>query len=888
MSETPLDEKALFEAAVEIESPAERKAYLDRACGGNQELRAAVESLLQAHDQAGDFLETPAFGQGVSPDATLPTEGPGTIIGRYKLLEQIGEGGFAVVYMAEQAEPVRRKVALKIIKLGMDTKQVIGRFEVEQQALAMMDHPNIAKVLDGGITESGRPYFVMELVRGIPITEYCDENNLSTRQRLELFIDVCGALQHAHQKGIIHRDVKPSNVLVTLHDDRPVPKVIDFGVAKALGRPLTDKTLFTEFRQFVGTPEYMSPEQARLGGLDIDTRCDIYALGVLLYELLTGTTPFTPEQLRGIGYDEILRTIRQTDPPKPSTRLTSLGETLTEVAARRRAAPEALERLVRGDLDWIAMRCLEKDRTRRYETAHGLALDVRRHLSHEPVAAGPPGVGYRLRKFIRRHRTSVAAWALVAAALIVGLVAASVGFLQASHEREIARREAARATRAEEDAVSQRDLAQAGQKAADVQRRAAEAQRKAAEEQRKAAEAQRLRAQGLLAKSQLDRGVTLLNEGSSAGLLDLLDARMAAEEIPELRDSATRLWSIGYALWADRLVGVVTPYRVGVFSPDGKVVATYKYRALRLWDADGDRPCDVRSLPVPLWPYTILFSPDGKRLVSHSPMGKGRLFDAKTGRPVGPVLEHDSGSATPVSFRVYQLSAAFSPDSRLLATGWVDGALQLWRTDTCAPYGPVMRHQAEVRSVAFSPDGKLLASGSWDHTARLWDVATGTQHGPAFEHKAPVDKVVFSPEGQYLAIASGGQAYLYETATGRLHKELRNATKHELCFSPDGKLLGTCSGRKVRLWDAATGQLHGEPMDLGGEAYSLQFSSDGKLLVAGGLGDAWFLDTATTRPLRRQWVWHEGVINVDLSPNGRLLSTGNVNNIPRPGIPTQI
>ncbi len=414
------DIKAIFCNAIEKDTAEERAAYLDEVCGNSPDLRAQIEELLALHDKAGHFLETPAFNPDVTLDLSPLAEGPGTVVGRYKLLEKIGEGGMAIVYMAEQQEPIRRKVALKIIKLGMDTKQVIARFEVERQALAMMDHPNIAKVLDAGATETGRPYFVMELVTGVSITEYCDQNNLSTKERLDLFIQVCNAVQHAHQKGIIHRDIKPTNVMVTHHDGKPVPKVIDFGIAKAINQRLTEKTLFTRYAHIIGTPAYMSPEQAELSDLDIDTRTDIYSLGVLLYELLTGTTPFSEEELRKAGYIEMQRVIREEEPVKPSTKLTTLGETLTEVAKHHSATPDVLRKAVRGDLDWIVMKSLEKDRARRYETANGLALDVRRHLEHEPVIARGPSTMYRLHKFLRRHR--VQAIAALAMAVVAGAV----------------------------------------------------------------------------------------------------------------------------------------------------------------------------------------------------------------------------------------------------------------------------------------------------------------------------------------------------------------------------------------------------------------------------------------------------------------------------------
>jgi serine/threonine protein kinase/tetratricopeptide (TPR) repeat protein len=434
--------KQIFQEALDL-SPAEREAFLDRACEGDDHLRAEVETLLTAHEGGGDrLLPTTVW----MPDSRLPLEGPGTTIGRYRLLQQIGEGGFGSVYMAEQEQPVRRKVALKIIKLGMDTKQIIARFEAERQALALMDHPNIARVLDAGATETGRPYFVMELVRGIPITDYCDQNNLTTGERLTLFQAVCGAVQHAHQKGIIHRDIKPSNVMVTLHDGVPVPKVIDFGIAKATNQKLTEKTLFTEFHQFVGTPQYMSPEQAEMSGLDVDTRTDIYALGVLLYELLTGTTPFDAQRLRGLAYSEIHRVIREEEPDKPSTRVSTLGHDATAKAKSRKTDVGTLRKDLSGDLDWIVMRAIEKDRTRRYDTANSLRLDIERHLKNEPILASPPSASYRIRKFVRRNRTAVLVFGVVAAALLTGVGVATYGFLQASRERAIARQEAEAAT----------------------------------------------------------------------------------------------------------------------------------------------------------------------------------------------------------------------------------------------------------------------------------------------------------------------------------------------------------------------------------------------------------------------------------------------------------
>ncbi|MEX2559835.1 MAG: serine/threonine-protein kinase, partial [Pirellulales bacterium] len=445
MSNQTLDEQAIFHAVRQIDDPVGRRNYLQQVCGDDAALRERIDALLHVHDQEKDFLAQSPF---VTIDQPV-AEKPGMQIGPYKLLQVIGEGGMGVVFMAEQQEPVRRRVALKVIKPGMDTRQVIARFEAERQALAVMDHPNIARVLEAGATESGRPYFVMELVRGVPITAYCDESNLPVRERLALFAAVCQAIQHAHTKGIIHRDIKPTNVLVTRQDGQPVVKVIDFGVAKAMGQQLTEKTLFTDFTQMIGTPLYMSPEQAELSGVDIDTRSDIYSLGVLLYELLTGSTPVDKEQMKKAAFDEIRRLIREEEPEKPSTRISS-AEAAPSVAAHRHTEPDKLARLVRGELDWIVMKALEKDRNRRYETANGFAMDVQRYLADEPVQACPPSARYRLRKFARRNKGPALAVTLILLALIAGVVGTTWGMVRAEQQRRIAEISAQKALAAAE------------------------------------------------------------------------------------------------------------------------------------------------------------------------------------------------------------------------------------------------------------------------------------------------------------------------------------------------------------------------------------------------------------------------------------------------------
>ncbi len=639
-------EAAIFDAAILIEDPQARDAYLAKACGDDHKLRGNIDKLLKAHFEGSSLLDKSMPGARVTLDMD-PIESTGTVIGRYKLLQQIGEGGFGVVYMAEQEKPIRRRVALKIIKLGMDTKQVVARFEAERQALAMMDHPNIAKVFDAGATDTGRPYFVMELVKGIPVTEYCDKNNFDMQQRLELFIDICKAVQHAHQKGIIHRDIKPSNVMVTLHDGKPVPKVIDFGIAKATQQRLTEKTLFTEFKQFIGTPEYMSPEQAEMSGLDVDTRTDIYSLGVLLYELLTGTTPFGDKELRSIAFDEIRRIIREEEPPKPSTCLSTLGDSLDDVAKHRKSVPNQLCKVVRGELDWIVMMSLEKDRTRRYETANDLALDIQRHLSDEPVIAGPPSAAYRMQKFVRRNRTAVMVGLVVLAALVIGLSLATVGFIQASQQRN-------RALVAETEAVTQRDKAMTAEAEAVTQRDVAEQAREKEATAKIEAEKARDKAEKQLYFNRTALAYTAIK------MDDLRYARELLDSSPEV----LRGWE-WYMLYC-----IIDRSLFAVSGDTGSIIS-------------------------------VCFSPDGKRIASAS-----QAFTIIIWNGDGSTLERTLYGHTGLV-----RSIAFSPDGRRIVSGGFDNTLRIWDANSGNLEQTLNGHEGAVYSVAFSPDGKRIVSG---------------------------------------------------------------------------------------------------------------------------------------------------------------------------------
>src|SRR5262245_44779644 len=742
--------KKIFLDAVEKESPAERAAFLDRACAGNLVLRHRLEALLAADDLSGAVLDRPPVS--IPPTAAFEpiVEQPGSVIGSYRLLQQIGEGGMGLVFMAEQLQPVKRKVALKIIKPGMDSKQVVARFEAERQALAMMNHPNIAQVFDAGATDSGRPYFVMELVRGVPITHYCDQNNLTPRERLELFVPVCHAVQHAHQKGVIHRDIKPTNVLVTLHDGVPVPKIIDFGVAKAINQELTARTLFTNFAQMVGTPLYMSPEQAEMSGLDVDTRADIYSLGVLLYELLTGQTPFDGTRLRQAAFDEIRRIIREEEPPRPSTRLSTLGDALTAVSSHRKTDPGKLSQLVRGDLDWIVMKALEKDRTRRYETASEFAADVVRHLHDEPVLAGPPRMSYRLGKFVRKHRGPVVAAGAVVAALALGLTGSLILFARSERMRQAA-------VRAEAAAAEARDAET--ERAVELQHALGDVTAE-----------RNLKNDALAAKdAALQRSEALRLTTHSTNVLphDPGQALLLATEAARL---GPRLAPVNNALLA--ALGECREVQTLVVRPpfSDKEPEPMAVRAVS-YSRDGSRVLTVARgtvhQSVTLNTRTDLFGtfigPETLKSTLRLEVGTAQIWEAPSGKLLTTIhAPPDQGFATvELSANGRFVAATFDNCELVKYSGgethlYTDRDARIYDAATGEELHILRGHTDHVVSASFSPDSRRLVTASWDKSARIWDVTTGEQV-PGFQvaSAASFDGASYSPDGrQILTLAA--------------------------------------------------------------------------------------------------------------------------------------
>jgi serine/threonine protein kinase/WD40 repeat protein len=839
----------IFNEAVERPTADDRAAYLDAACGADRALRDRVESLLAAHLAATAVLPLPS-----SRDLTGQTIGP------YKLLQLIGEGGFAVVYMAEQEHPVRRRVALKVIKLGMDTKQVVARFEAERQALAMMDHPSIAKVFDAGSTESGRPYFVMELVKGTPITEYCDKHNLNIRQRLELCAQVCQAVQHAHQKGLIHRDIKPSNVLVATADDRPLAKVIDFGIAKATLTPLTLKTLFTDFQQLIGTPTYMSPEQAE-GSLDIDTRTDVYSLGVLLYELLTGTTPFDTKELATAGLEAMRRMIREREPPRPSTRVSAMIDArLLDTATHRAIAGQKLIHLLRGDLDWVVMKCLEKDRRRRYETASALAGDLERHLADQTVVARQPSWFYQLQKLARRNRTALALASMAALTIAVALISLAISVVRITKERN--QKSAALIDRGIALDSARQSERSAKQLLFLSLRSQAEARRFSHQMGQRLGSLEALQEAARIRPGEDDLGDQAIAAMALADIRSIPMAHRFADDRTMVAvdsdcrycaqlDAAAGILSV-HAIADDRQVARINAQRVQLpqmllFSPDSRFVVLLddpgaRLRAWRISDGK-----EVFSDP-PKGCFAIAFSSDGATLATGqtrtevtTPAANAAehavaLFDLASGRQthsfplntrphalafdphdarlavgyfdVAPVSILDAATGKLLAQLPYGSSdeevIAWHPDGKRLAIAGSDAFVQIWDVDDLKRLALISGHTQAVVGLAFHPDGALLASTSWEGIVRVWETTSGRQLLQA--PLVTLTPLRFSKDGRWLGAAwlHNQQLQLLQVESPVEYRTLSSAHStgpYEGDISPDGQILAVGMNYGVHLWD---------------------------------------------------------------------------------------
>jgi serine/threonine protein kinase/WD40 repeat protein len=897
MREAERDEMALFGAALEYASREQQAAYVDGVCGDDPALRARVEALLVAHHQAGDFLHGAQSADTIG--TSLRSEGPGTVIGPFKLLEQIGEGGFGVVFMAEQHQPVRRKVALKVVKPGMDTCQVVARFEAEQQALALMDHPNIAHVFDGGVTTSGRPYFVMELVRGVPITEFCDQHQVPVRERLELFISVCQAVQHAHQKGIIHRDLKPNNVLVTMHDDRPVVKVIDFGIAKAIGQQLTEKTLFTNFAQMIGTPIYMSPEQAQMSGLDVDTRSDIYSLGVMLYELLTGMTPLDCERLRTAAFDEIRRIIREEDPAKPSVRMSTPGPASRTVAANRRSEPERLCALFRSELDWIVMKSLEKDRNRRYETASAFAADVQRYLQDERVHACPPTVRYRVRKFLWRYKGPVLAASLLVLAVLVGIVGTTWGIIRATHSETEAVREAGQKELALTEKMAARTAAQLSKRYADEKLfESYLADARAFRTSRRSG--QRFESLAVLKRAtELARALEL----PADKFYELRNAVIASLALPDLHltgpwisfpadlytwnmDEAHTLCAItnqGGDCSIRRMADDVELHRLpglGVranpsFSRDGRFIAITHYPkdeagatgiAVQLWALENPT---ARMIWSENNARHADFHRTGHQVALSYNDGSIRLFELPSGRPAGRPLAPDTLTR--------KVGVALHPKEPLVAVNSYFGRVVQIRHVRTGEVVASLPQTGGATVCAWDRDGQTLAVGHADPPLVL--LYDRTTLKPYRTMEAPAELLTFNHAGDRLAAQGwNGEMGLFDVGTGQTLFRTSGAARN---FSRDDQHLAAgYQDGKLGRWQVGDSRelrtLVRKAMPEKGIFRAAALSRDGRLLAAAmtkGFG-LWDLATGSELAFMPMDVEFNGVTDVRFDLSGALLTAG--------------
>ena len=838
----------IFCTAIELNSPEARASYLSEVCEQNADLRRQVQRLLDAHFRGGSIIDAPEHLLNGNLLKHRP-EQAGAQIGPYKLLQQIGEGGMGVVWMAEQSYPVERRIALKIIKPGIDTRQIIARFEAERQALAVMDHPHIAKILDAGETETGRPYFVLELVRGQSITQYCDEHRLTPRERLQLFIPVCQAIQHAHQKGIIHRDIKPSNVLIAPYDGKPVVKVIDFGVAKATGQRLTERTLFTEFGAVLGTLEYMSPEQAELNNQDIDTRSDIYSLGVLLYELLTGSTPLTRDRLKSSGLPEMLRMIRDEDPPRPSTRLSTAKAALPTVSQQRNTEPRQLTRIVRGELDWIVMKALDKDRSRRYETANGLAADVQRYLNDEPVQACPPSVRYLVRKFVHRNLSLVTAASLVLAALLIAIAATTWGMVQSELGRSAA--EDARAGEAiqRDEAVANLYDSLIGEARALRLARITGYRKQAWQRLRQAAQLETPR-----------RNMHDLRTEAAAGLGDFVGLEPTIlKDFANKKITAIALHPQAFEVAIGFSDGSLTLRRL----PSGTEIAS--------WNQSRDDAIQ-----------SIAFAAHGTSLACLAEDGTITLRELDV---QGNWAAKWTASISSNPSSDSRATIAFTPDALQLVVASSDGpTIRFWRVADGQATDSIEASGQLAGLMALSADGELLAavhSGNGGNSIGVWKLATGQLVKDFASKITALTDLEFSPDCHWLGCCGGSGTAVFETTTFERHLFFLSNAMFDLSFSPDSQLLAGGTHGATMLWDIVTNRevaLLRQPIAPEDPAwsdfvYSVSVSNDGKTLASASRRRLvlWNLGGAAERVLLKRFA--AGVPAVVFSPQGDLLAS---------------